>query len=259
MKVIFTFLASMTTLCQLLIGCSCIGNSFCSNLEKFTDNDNDLVFMGSFIQSEELEGIFSGLQFKVEKIYYGDIITPDSPLYGGEHFINSDTTVWIFSGNSAICMPDINLNQSAILSVSYKNNVYSTANEFGYATHVCDMCYLPVSESGMVSGWITEPFVDEEMSIEEFEDFFNNNCDNSSNSRDINKIEVDVFPQPTTGILKLPELYTDNWDLRLFDSGGRQVVILKSSSIDISHLEPGIYFLQGKSQRQRFTERIIKI
>ena len=249
----------MTTLCQLLLSCSCIGNSFCSNIEKYTDSDNDLVFMGSFIQSEELEGIFTGIQFKVEKVFYGDIITPDSPLYSGEHFTNTDTTVWIFSGNSSICMPDIYLDQAAILSVAYNHNTYSNASVFGYAPYVCDICYLPVSENGLASGWIREPFVNEEISIEEFEELFDNGCDSSSSNHDIEKIEVDVFPQPTTGLLKLPELYTDNWDLRLFDTGGRQIAILKSSSIDISYLEPGVYFLQGIRQHQRFTERIIKI
>ncbi len=185
-----------------LHSCSCVANSFCGNLDRFTHSDNDLVFLGSYIQSAEPISIFRPMQFKVEQIYSGEIITPDSPLYTGEQFINTDSTVWIIAGNSTVCMDNI-LEQSAIFAVSYRNNIFSVPAEYGYSTKNCLISYLQSTEENMVSGCIFEPFKNDTISVDSFQEFFDSGCSNDNDgdgvfsNEDCDDNDQTIFPGNT--------------------------------------------------------------
>lgn len=250
---------------QSLKGCSCVGISFCQALESLTDEEIDLVFMGSFIKSEPLESIFTAIQFKVIKIYHGEVITPSSVYFTGEDYINTDSTVWIISGNSSICMPDID-DETAIFALSYnKHNAFGgPPNEYGYAPHSCTPNYFPIAADNTVEGRIFNfngTGINDTITVEEFEEAINDKCGLSSNtSIDYFSDNTVVYPQPTSGILRINNLenYAE-WKLKLTDLSGRVIKELNSIEIDLSDCEAGIYFLQFVKDRQRFTKKIIKI
>ena len=245
-----------------LHSCSCVANSFCDHLDRFTDSDNDLVFLGSYIQSADPISIFVPMQFKVEQIYSGEIVTPDSPLYTGEQFINSDSTVWIIAGNSSVCMANI-LEEPAIFAVSYReNNGFSVPAEYGYSTHVCFISYLRSTEENKVSGWIFEPFKDDTISIDSFQEFFDSGCSDSLTSTE--ELEetytFSVHPQPTTGQINITSSDDlSGWVIDLHDVAGRSIRLDSKNSMDIGFLRPGVYFLHFVKDRHRYVRKIVKI
>ncbi len=260
---VITFLTCM--LVKSSISCSCVGNSFCDNIDKLAATDSDLVFMGSFIQSEHMASIFNAVQFKVENIYFGEIITPDSPLYGGgQEYVNTDSTIWVFTGNSSICLPDVK-EQSAIIAITYREYQIVSASDFGYVTHMCETSYLPVSPEGIVSGWITEAFQEDSISIEAFEEFYDTGCDvlsggTSTANTEYDEIEFSIYPQPTTYRLNITApVDLHDWEINLYDLTGRSIAVEKGVSLDLSFLNPGVYFIQFTKDRQRYIKKIIKI
>jgi len=224
------FFASTTF--QLVIACSCAGTSFCD------------------------------VQYNITKIYHGEVITPNSELYTGEEYENTDSTVWIISGNSSICMPDIS-DQTAILAVSYNNhNAFGgPPNEFGYAPHACQINYFPVASNNTISGWIMEFNQIDTLTIAEFEQTIESGCSASISSIvDHFSESTTLYPQPSTGAIIIEaDFELQDWKLRLFDMSGKEIKVVQAENIDISELERGVYFLHFIKDRQRFTKKIIKI
>ena len=74
----------------------------------------------------------------------------------------------------------------------------------------------------------------------------------------LSKINVEIFPNPTTGFLEIQGTETDR--IEVIDLHGRimQVEIQPTSSLDISNLTSGIYFLKIHVEDQIIIRRIIK-
>lgn len=246
---------------QAAMACTCVGNNFCENIDLHFSDINELIFQGTFIQSNEPIGPFVPKQYKVEEIYFGEIVTPSSPLFINDGFINTDSTVWILTGNSAFCMPDM-VHQSAVIAVGYNQEGGGLSlPDFGYSAFACLISYLPVSEDGYVSGWINQEFVEDTMSLEEFPKLFDGRCSGVNATTEAYDLSAfTVQPQPTTGYVNItmPEPMTD-WNITLYDIDGRSLQSITESSIDLSALNAGVYFMAFERDRHRYTKRIVKI
>ncbi len=241
--------------------CTCVGSNFCVNINEHFSDANDLIFLGTFIKSEEPIESFVPMQYKVEEIFSGEIVTPSSPLYNGEEFINTDSTVWILAGSSAICMPDL-VDQSAVMAIGYNHqNGVITIPAFGYTNYICSISYLPVSDDGFVSGWIYEDFQEDTVSIEEFRSVFHSSCAGTNSTSEIfSADDFVVQPQPTTDHLNIfvPDSFTD-WRITLYDMNGRSIRTIYTQTVDLTALDSGVYIMTFERDRYRFTKRIIKI
>ncbi|HAT63113.1 MAG TPA: hypothetical protein DCS66_00730, partial [Flavobacteriaceae bacterium] len=75
---------------------------------------------------------------------------------------------------------------------------------------------------------------------------------------------VTLFPNPTSGTLKILYQGEVEMDIRVFDTTGKLVVfepnvILNSMhSLDVSHLNTGVYFVRMNSGKGVVTKRFIK-
>ena len=54
-----------------------------------------------------VDGLYRVVQYDVEEIYFGEIVTPDSPIYNEKEYLNTKSTVWLIAGGSGICMSDL--------------------------------------------------------------------------------------------------------------------------------------------------------
>jgi len=70
------------------LSCTCPFSPLSKHLENFEDDETALVFKGSYIQEEPM-GSYNAVQFKIEMIYSGEVITPDSPYYNGKTYTNT--------------------------------------------------------------------------------------------------------------------------------------------------------------------------
>lgn len=73
------------------------------------------------------------------------------------------------------------------------------------------------------------------------------------------EIQVRAYPNPTTGLLQI-RIDQPIDQLELLDLNGRQVPVIRSgpSSLDLSGLAAGMYFLRIRSRDQQLVSRIIK-
>ncbi len=246
---------------QSAFSCTCVGTNFCVNIDEHFSDANDLIFLGTFIKSEEPIGSFVPMQYKVKEIFSGEIVTPSSPLYNGEEFINTDSTVWILAGHSAICMPDL-IDQSAVMAIAYNHqNGVIEIPDFGYTNYICNVSYLPVSDDGFVSGRIFEDFQLDTIGLEEFRGIFHSNCAGTNSTSGVFSAEDFVVqPQPTIDHLNIfvPDSFTD-WEITLYDMDGRSIRTIDAQTVDLTALDSGVYFMTFERDRHRFTKRIIKI
>ena len=73
-----------------------------------------------------------------------------------------------------------------------------------------------------------------------------------------------AYPNPTNGILNLPETLLDKIDeVRIYDSSGQKIMTKKalqiSGEIDLSQQSAGVYWMQVLAHDKRlFTQKIIK-
>ena len=69
--------------------------------------------------------------------------------------------------------------------------------------------------------------------------------------------DLSVYPNPTTGVLNLSDALTD---VQLFDVTGRVVYAnsVVESTIDLSSLANGTYFLVANKEGQRISTKVVK-
>jgi hypothetical protein len=78
-----------------------------------------------------------------------------------------------------------------------------------------------------------------------------------------NKDNINIYPNPTTGIIKVNSLNSlDIYDLNIININGEVVVSEKNQRepiiLDLSHLPNGIYILKALTNNGLFTKKIVK-
>ena len=75
----------------------------------------------------------------------------------------------------------------------------------------------------------------------------------------INKNEVHIFPNPTTGIIKIDLVSNQNTEIKIYNSVGQEILTLKNvTEIDLSNQSDGIYFITIISNDLNYSTKFIK-
>jgi len=82
---------------------------------------------------------------------------------------------------------------------------------------------------------------------------------------EVNALErIEIYPNPTTGELKIQNLTFKVTDLQIFDVYGRNILtspmplLSHEISLNISHLQPGIYFVRITTEKGVVTKKVVK-
>lgn len=240
--------------------CFCFPTNICSYLEDIKEDQTKLTFKGSFIQSEPNSVITRAVQFKIEKIYTGEVVTPDSPFYTGEEYKNTDSTIWLLSGPTEMCLRHID-STTAIFTVTY-NTGWGTPDDFGYVPTSCAFDYFPISEDSTVTGWIKKDGENLTMPLAEFETLVTEGCDSATKleePEDDNNC-IYIYPQPASEFINIDFCDSEHFQpVKLYNSSGQEVQEITQPSVYIGNLEGGIYYLVFYSNNERHLRKIIKI
>lgn len=240
--------------------CTCFGPAFCELSQAIDGDERELIFMGTYLRSDTLTFAKTAMQFKVDRLYRGDIVTASSPLYAGESYENTDSTVWIVSGPEPSCLRWI-ADGRAIFALIYNDRFASTEDEPKYVPTICRGDYFPIDSGNMVSGAIWELSERPSMSLSDFEELILDECRASNSFKEAQYAEQTlVYPSPTFDILTI---YFQNgesdWNIDLYDMTGEYVLSVATNSIDLSYLPRGIYLLVFTKDRFRFSKKIVKV
>lgn len=261
---IFLFLLFISSIIQPAEACFCFETAYCTYIDSYIDDHPTLlIFKGSYLQSVPVNSFNEAMQFKVEKKYRGEVITPSSPFYEGEEFTNTDSTVWLLAGIDAACMRSISQN-NAIFIIPYKTGQPSWSEEFGYVPTICLADYFPISEEETITGPIWNSSESITMPVSDFESIILQDCSVFTNIAE-NSIEsncINVFPQPTKGVLDI-EICQESkeWSAEIYNSLGQIIMNFSKNTIDISEFENGIYYIvfsiDGSNKKN--IKKVIKI
>lgn len=269
---------------QSIKACSCGGPEFCELYESYKDGDDLLVFRGSFIKRENINAVGSAIQFKLEEKYLGTVVTPDSPLYTGETYENTDSTIWVYAGSPLACHRLI-YEKDAIFAVFYDGSFQPFSETFGYVPTNClgDYCYFIDEET--VVGEIFSRSLDT-IPFSQFEEIFevgcgvdndedtynsivdcddenslinpgateipNNGIDENCDGMDLissiieeTDIFMELYPNPSTSFIKVQSNGLINYQISLTNIDGAIYEFNKNETLlDVAHLSRGVYFVQ---------------
>ncbi len=246
---------------QIIHACSCIGPVFSSYLGQICGEEKTLIFKGSYIQKEALANGFNAMQFKVESLYHGQVVTIDSPIFEDDVLPSTDSTVWILSGSEASCFRYI-YEQDAIFALKYLPNSFNGSGLFGYIPTICENDYFPISESNTITGRIFDAFIDSTLNLLEFEDYLDVNCSTTSvfNIKNGPLINPIIYPQPASNEIRILETFAlDFWQIDLINMEGKKLKRVDKANIDISELVQGVYFLRFTKGGEVVIRKFIKI
>lgn len=258
MKLFFTTLFFLSAI-QSVFSCTCFPPDFCDYYESTLEDETSLIFMGSYLYEEEINDWTKAIQFKVEKIYRGEIVTETSIYYTGESYVNTDSTVWVLSGSDVSCLRYID-NSNAIFIVTYNTGLTSEEQDVGYVPTICATDYFPISNDNEVTGWIWES-QNATIALEEFETLIDQGCGTTSTVDAIDDSkQFSIYPNPVNDILsiKCPAQCTEI-NIELYDNRGNLIKTSNRTSIDMNTLNKGVYFVKIYSQDLNYMEKIIKM
>lgn len=258
MKTILSLLVSIFCI-QPIFACSCFTLPLCDYYEQIKEDETRLVFQGSFLYEEELNNGLKAIEFKVEEIYIGEIVTENSVHFGGETYVNTDSTVWILSGSSAACLRNIT-DETAIFAVVYNADWPENNSEVGYVPNICASDYFPISSNNDISGW----FWDTEfttLSLTEFENLLEQGCITASTNPNVKVFDdFNIYPNPARDILNIDSEFIGNGlKLELYDIQGKFIQAIEEGTADLSNLDAGIYFIKASYRDEGFTKKLIKL
>ena len=139
MRLIFFIFTTCLLINTSAFSCDCFQPSFCDEISDLNYAEGGIVFKGSFLRSDSINSLLTAYEFKIEELYKGEVVTPSSPLYTGEFYTNTDSTVWILSGPTDNCHRTLSEN-TAIFAVTY--NYLSPTMDFGYTPSFCRNDYF---------------------------------------------------------------------------------------------------------------------
>jgi len=240
------------------LACFCAPFTLCEYLGHLEDNETTLIFMGSFIQEESITSSISVVQYKIEKIYKGEVVTPDSPHYNNEPYTNTDSTVWLLSGYSDSCYRKLD-GSKAIFVLTY-NPGWPDHDAVGYVPSICNSDYFPISEDQTITGYIYSGD-DVTMELSEFEELLPIGCNPLATNDEPTSVtnQINVYPNPATNVVNFDFVGSeDSWNVTLFDKTGKIIRVTDDSSINLGELDPGIYFLSFTNGKTIHTKKIVK-
>lgn len=257
-QILFTFLF-LTVSVKIVFSCSCFVQNYCELKDEIAGNEKALVFKGFPIAVDTLADYIYAVQFEITKIYSGESITPESPLYGGEAYANTDSTVWLLAGSSAACFRYFE-NREAIFAVFY-NEAWNPIDEFqvAYVPSICRGDYFPIADDGTVRGYIWSEYVEDVVPLEEFEQVIESRCIVSTNDKPIQDITIELFPQPACDYMNIKIESRLDFKISLHDIQGKVLSQVTSNQLDTSDLSPGVYLLSFEYGGERQIKKFVKM
>lgn len=70
--------------------------------------------------------------------------------------------------------------------------------------------------------------------------------------------EIMIYPNPTTGDIKIESGNFQVWKVEILDIAGRTILVSQETSINISQFPPGTYFLKLTTETKILTKKVIK-
>lgn len=258
MRFILTIGFTCFILSSNLFACFCLPDSFCEYLEEISNDPTSVVFKGSVIQSDSISIGMTAVEFLVEEIYQGEIVTPSSPYYDGETHINTDSTVWILTGVDAACHQYLT-GVRGLLAVSYNDGFLNIGFKFGYVPTICKSDYFEITAEDSLTGFMTSNSF-ETMHLDDVESLMDAGCDAITKVETLIQEKTTIFPQPTSSMIHIR--MDDNihdWEISLMDLQGNRLLDINSSSVDLTDLVPSIYFLRFRKGSEVFSKKVVKI
>lgn len=241
---------------QLLFSCSCEAPpSLCTYSKQIESDSDGAIFIGVPIQTDSVDEFHYAVQFKVEEMFRGSIVPGISTFFTNENYENTDSTLWILGGQSSLCSRELE-ERALIVMKSY---------EEGYISSICRNDYFEIDDEGMISGTIYDSLTWVTVSINEIENIIQETC--TSSVEDLQNdlaASISIMPNPVIERLIIKNQSTTLRDVRyqVYDILGYEVrsgVLDKiETSVDLSSLPQGMYFLSFTKQRAKHTIKIAK-
>ncbi len=242
--------------------CSCFETSYCTYIDFYTDDPTLLIFKGSYLQSVQLDGLNKAVQFKVEKIYRGEVVTPSSPFYEGEQVTNTDSTVWLLEGSDVSCLRTFS-QSDAIFIIPYKPGQFFS-EEFSYVPSICNHDYFPISEEKTITGSIGNSSESMTIPVSDFENIILQDCGDLIDIDDgLTKSNcLNLYPNPTNGILNI-EFFQESkeWSADIYNYLGQRISKITKNTIDINEYENGMYIIVFSIEgvKEKKIKKVIKV
>lgn len=239
--------------------CSCLKGSFCNYFDRLKSNETTLIFKGSFIQEEDIGTAYKAVQYNVEEVYYGEIVTENSIHYSGETYINSESAIWVLKGSGAACLRWLD-ETSAIFIVTYNPDFFFNDDGFGYVPTICQSDYFPISSTNEITGFIWEK-EEVTISLSDFETLINEGCTDPPITEDPENLDgLKVFPNPVDDQLTIEsDYFGEELTMKLYDTKGRLVKTINSSTANLSDISSGMYFFIATYKGSTYTKKVVKI
>lgn len=264
MRITFTFLLIFSVFNTSLFACFCLPPDYCDYFEEIAEFENKLIFMGTYIQEESVTAGTVAMQFSVDHIYVGEIITPSSPIAINDDFQNTLSTIWMLVGlDDSGCNRPI-FSDRAIFALSYNDNFEINGEPFGYVPTVCKNDYFPLNEAADsvnidILVWGGGTFI----SLTEFEEEIISCAGEGVSSTSLNNInaeEILIYPNPTADIATIESpIDLSNWKVSVVDASGKEVLQVKGNTLDLQGLKSGVYYVLFRREGDSFVKKVVKV
>jgi len=235
--------------------CICTAKPFCEYYPEVVNNERSVILRASYLENDG--NIY---EYKVEEIYKGEIVTNDSPFYTGEQYVNTDSLIYVYSGDSNVCGQDLFNSPTmpgAIFALTYETD---DDGIIGYKPSYCIADYyfiVPQNNSLFARIWDEERIF---FPVEEFKNLIESDCALLTNTSDIERTVPNLYPNPTTSTVSLSNIQNlKDWDIRLLDINGRFLKEVNSPEINLDHYHSGIYLVEMTRKRERHLIKVIRI
>lgn len=257
-----------------LFACSCITPPpFLEYVasQEFEDRGG-VVWEGEYIQDMTIPGTtLRATQYEIRNVWCGSFVAeivvegdPISPFPIDDSWVAdfpiSDDKVWVIGGDEATCL-EFHGQHDMVFATTYDS---SFGPAFGYSTNLCAIDFFPISETGVVTGFITSNESTINLTVDELlnavtngtADFeaceINNVIGNGIGTSEVHNINV--FPNPVREYLnfELPQLEQQSLTVKIYGLNGVLVsqAILDSNekSVPVAGLLAGKYLFAIQNQ-----------
>ncbi len=228
--------------------------------------ENQLILEATLIQKMSVEGVNGEIgEFTINNIWCGslmDISDTDEELPDwADDFVDTESTIWVVLTHSTFPMfLDGEAGDRFILTPNFEPF-------WGhYAMHLGSSPPLTINDSNEVTGFFNFDVPSETFTLDEINEEFNNcdNCGDGTNGiGDMPFTTLDVVPNPATDFISFLDFeFREGQELSIYSTAGQLISrrqISNESSIDVSALKSGLYFVEIASPSgERFTSTIVK-
>ena len=229
---------------QVAHACSCAPGSFCPSI---------VDSQGNFTPDLILRGKVSNANTHPKDIEIIELV----------HGQTSETNIQIFSDFCTVFFNELKAGNEYLIAIREVSDGFGYISD-GYALIDCATSFLLI-ENEMLVGRITN-----EINQMEYSEFLNLSKNGATFPIDISEDNIDIFPNPTTQILKLKNNSDDRTispiQVTIFNTAGQEMASYVSDNIeanetfeiDLYDFASGLYLVQITGRNEVLTYKIVK-